>query len=69
MFLYDLVLPIGIAAYSFLFITILLGLIKKIIKPKLRLRLHKIGAIITISLATIHAAIIIFTKLNIIIRI
>lgn len=63
--LYNLVLPLGIVTYSLLTITLLLGVVKKIFKPQLRLRLHKVLAIITLILATVHGLIVILTKLGV----
>jgi putative Mn2+ efflux pump MntP len=47
---FSLILPLGIATYTMLLLTILIG--KRIIK--IRFKYHKVSAVITLCLATCH---------------
>ncbi len=55
--MYSLIIPLGIATYSFLVITILIG--KRIIK--IPFKYHKLSAIVTFILGSIHAGLVIYT--------
>ena len=52
------VIPLGILTYTLLLATILSGLFR--VKLKLKVKHHKLLALLTIILATIHAGIIIY---------
>jgi predicted solute-binding protein len=54
--MYQLIVPLGIATYTFLVLTILIG--KRIIK--IPFKFHKISAVITLILGTIHAGLVIY---------
>ncbi len=62
MTLYDLIIPLGISTVSFLIITALFGRRTKLIKAKLRLRIHKILAVTTIILALSHGGIVLYNQ-------
>ncbi|MFH2068362.1 MAG: hypothetical protein ABII89_02710 [Candidatus Omnitrophota bacterium] len=52
------VVPLGVLAYTLLVATILSGLFR--VKFKLKLRHHKLPALLTVILATVHAGTIIY---------
>lgn len=52
--MYKLIIPLGILAYIMLLITIISGV------RRINLKYHKILAFITIALATLHAALVIY---------
>ena len=54
---YRFVVPLGIATYLFLLATILTGLLRR----RFKFRYHKTLALITISLATLHAGVILYS--------
>jgi hypothetical protein len=54
--LYSLVMPLGIATYVVLLVTFLVGL--RVIKVKFKI--HKVLAIITLLLASLHAILILY---------
>jgi len=60
--LYGLVVPIGITIVVLLIVTALLGLKSKMIPVKMRVRIHKIIAVIAITLALIHGSIVFYTN-------
>lgn len=60
MSLYNLVIPLGITTIALMLITALLGLRSKILAAKLRLRIHKLAAVITILLALFHGSIVFY---------
>jgi DMSO/TMAO reductase YedYZ heme-binding membrane subunit len=53
-----LIVPLGIAAYTFLLLTFITGI------RKVKLKYHKRLAIIAVVLATIHAGIVLFLQLG-----
>ncbi len=56
------VIPLGILTYTLLLTTILSGLFR--VKLKLKLKHHKLLALLTIVLATIHAGIVIYLRIQ-----
>ncbi|MGM0508298.1 MAG: hypothetical protein ACQERZ_03940 [Fusobacteriota bacterium] len=56
------IIPLGIATLTFLIITIVLGMFP-IIKPRWRVKVHKITGIITLILALLHAGIVVYLYL------
>lgn len=62
MALSDFIIPLGIITLSLLIITALFGRRTKIIKAKLRLRIHKILAVTTITLALSHGGIVLYNQ-------
>jgi hypothetical protein len=63
MTLYDFVIPLGITTISLLVLTVLFGLRTKIIKAKIRLKIHITLAIITLVVALIHSGIVLYYQL------
>lgn len=57
--MYKLIIPLGIATYTFLLITILIG--RRIIK--IPFKYHKLSALITLLLGTFHAGLVIYSYL------
>ena len=56
------VIPLGIVTYTLLLATILSGLFR--VKLKLKFKYHKLLALLTIILATIHAGIVIYLAIQ-----
>ena len=56
------VIPLGILTYTLLLVTVLSGLFR--VKLKLNFKHHKLLALLTIVLATIHAGIVIYLTIQ-----
>ncbi len=57
---YDLVVPLGIACFALAVLTVLLGILKKILPAKTRLLVHKICGFTLLGVAAVHGAIVFY---------